>query len=136
MRKYGLYYTWFIATFASIISLYFSEIRHFTPCHLCWYQRICLFPLTIILGIACVRGFLGIAIYVLPQVIIGFILSVYQTAIQEIPNWHPIDMCGSGPSCTERIVAFGPVTIPMLASLAFLLLGFFLFYLLAIKEKT
>ncbi len=120
-RRYGLYFSWLITCIAFVGSLYFSDIRHHEPCHLCWYQRICLFPLIFILGIACYRGFRGIGIYVLPLVVIGLLFAIYQIAIQEIPGWNPIDMCGAGPSCSERVeIGLGFITLPMLSALAFL----------------
>jgi len=124
IRKYGLYSAWLLVTLGTMGSLYFSEIKNFEPCHLCWYQRIALFPLLIILGIATYRGFLGISRYVLPQIIAGFLFALYQIAIQEIPGWNPIDMCGSGPSCSEKLsIGLGPITIPMLSALGFFLIG-------------
>jgi disulfide bond formation protein DsbB len=127
MRKYGLYLSWLIATFGMLFSLYFSEVKNLEPCHLCWYQRICLFPLCIILAIATYRGFLGISFYVLPQVALGLLFALYQIAIQEIPGWNPIDMCGGGPSCAERIlIGLGPITVPMLSAVGFLVIGLLL----------
>ncbi len=127
VRKYGLYFAWLLSTVATLISLYFSDIKHHEPCHLCWLQRICLFPLVIILGIACHRGFLGISRYLFPQVVIGLLFALYQVAIQEISGWNPIDMCGAGPSCSEKIfIGLGPITIPMLSALCFFVLGIIL----------
>lgn len=126
-RKYGLYLAWLLATVASLVSLYLSDIKHLEPCHLCWLQRICLFPLVIILGIACHRGFLDIVRYVLPQVIIGFLFAAYQIAIQEIPGWNPIDICGAGPSCSKKhFIGLGPITIPMLSAAGFVVLAILL----------
>ena len=51
-EKYGLYLAWLVSLTATLGSLYFSEIREFVPCELCWIQRIFMYPLTIILGIA------------------------------------------------------------------------------------
>jgi len=136
MKRYGLYFAWVIAAFSSIGSFYFSDIRLLEPCNLCWYQRICLLPLTIILAIACFKGFLDIVVYVLPQTVIGLLLALYQIAIQEIPNWNPINMCGAGPSCSIRLEVLGFLTIPMLSAIAFLLINFFLFYVLAIKNRA
>jgi disulfide bond formation protein DsbB len=127
IRKYGLYLAWLIATFGILFSLYFSDIKNMEPCHLCWYQRIALFPLFIILGVAAYRGFLGICSYVFPQVFFGFLFALYQITIQEIPGWNPIDMCGGGPSCQERIlIGLGPITIPMLSAAGFLFIGILL----------
>ena len=126
ISRFGLYTTWLIATLGTLISLYFSELRHMEPCHLCWYQRICLFPLPVILGIAAYRGFLGIARYVLPLVAIGLFFAVYQVMMQEIPGWNPIDICGGGPSCENGTPVFGPITLPMLSATCFLVLGILL----------
>lgn len=126
-QKYGLYFAWLVSTFGMLVSLYFSDIKNHEPCHLCWYQRICLFPLVPILGIAAFRGSNKISLYVLPQVLSGLLLSLYQIAIQEIPGWNPIDMCGAGPSCSEKtLIGLGPVTLPMLAALGFFVIGFIL----------
>lgn len=121
IRKYGLYFAWVFACIGTLLSLYFSDIKKLEPCHLCWFQRIALFPMAIILGIATFKGFLGISRYVLPVVILGLLLSVYQIAIQEIPGWNPIEICGAGPNCAEKhFIGLGPITIPMLASFGFL----------------
>lgn len=127
IRKYGLYFAWLLSFIGSLLSLYFSDIRHFEPCHLCWYQRICLFPLVIILGMATYNGFRGIVPYVLPQVIIGLLFALYQIAIQEIPGWNPIDICGAGPNCAEKVpIGLGPITIPMLSATGFFVIGLLL----------
>ena len=119
MQRYTLYLAWIIACLATLGSLYFSDVRNFNPCHLCWYQRIVIFPLVIILGIAAFKGFNGIAPYVLPLVGIGIIFAAYQVAIQEIPDWQPINLCGSGPDCKVRTdIGLGPISIPMLSLVA------------------
>ena len=123
IQRYGLYAAWLLATIGTLVSLYFSEIKQLEPCHLCWYQRTCLFPLVVVLGIAAYRGFLGIARYVLPLVLLGFMLALYQVMMQEIPSWNPIDICGGGPSCEDGIAVLGPITIPMLSAACFLVIG-------------
>jgi disulfide bond formation protein DsbB len=124
IKKYGLYFSWLFATVGMIISLYFSDVKNFEPCHLCWFQRICLFPLCPILGIAAYRGFQDISRYLLPQVVFGLVLALYQVAIQEIPGWNFIEICGAGPSCSDKIlIGLGPITIPMLSAFGFFLIG-------------
>ncbi len=126
ISRYGLYLAWLMACLGTLFSLYYSEIRHLEPCHLCWYQRICLFPLTIILGLAAYRGALEVARFVLPLAIIGFLLATYQVALQEIPGWNPIDICGGGPSCDHSITVVGFLTIPMLSAAGFAVIATFL----------
>lgn len=123
-RPLSLYLAWLFACIGTLFSLYFSEIRHLEPCHLCWYQRIALFPLVFVLGIAAFKEFFDIARYVLPQVVIGFLIALYQVAIQEIPGWNPIELCGRGPSCHEKmLIGLGPITISMLSAAGFFLIG-------------
>lgn len=125
--RYGLYFAWVIACLSMLGSLYFSEIEGLEPCHLCWYQRITIYPMVLILGIATYRNFRGIVPYVLPVLLIGFAISIYQVLIQEIPGWQPVELCGQGPSCTEKqIVYFGWLTIPMLSVLGFFFMIVFL----------
>lgn len=134
-RNLELYLAWLLASLGTLLSLYFSEIRHLEPCHLCWYQRICLFPLVIILGIAAYNSFFDITRYVLPQVIIGFLFALYQIVLQEIPGWNPIDICGGGPSCAEKLyIGLGPITIPMLSAAGFFAIGFLLLLSWKCKE--
>ncbi len=89
IKKYGLYFAWLIATCGTLLSLYFSDVKNMEPCNLCWYQRICLFPMIIILAIATCRGYLGIALYLIPQTALGLLFALYQVAIQEIPDGTP-----------------------------------------------
>ncbi|MCB1112170.1 MAG: disulfide bond formation protein B [Chlamydiia bacterium] len=119
--RYGLYLAWLISCFAMLGSLFFSEVLGFEPCHLCWYERICIYPLTIILGIAAYRGDAKVIPYVLPLVGIGIALVAYQVAIQAFPGWEPINLCPAGPSCTTIIdIGVEVVTIPLLALGAFI----------------
>jgi len=122
IQRYGLYFAWLIAIVGSLISLYFSEVKHMEPCHLCWYQRVCLFPLAFVLGLGAYKGDLSIARYALPLSMLGLFFAIYQVGIQEIPGWNPIDICGAGPSCSTRHEVLGPITIPMLSAVGFFLL--------------
>lgn len=127
MQKYNMYFAWIIACAATLGSLYYSEIRHLEPCHLCWYQRIVIYPMVIILGLAVYNGFTGIIPYILPQVAIGILFAGYHVAIQEIPSWQPIDLCGSGPDCTGKIsIGLGPISIPILSLIGLVLMFVFL----------
>lgn len=136
-KRYGLYLAWLLTCIGVLSSLYFSYVKYLEPCHLCWWQRICLFPLSIILGIAAYRGFLDIPRYVLPQVIIGLLFAFYQIAIQEIPGWNPIDICGAGPSCTHKeYIGLGPITIPMLSALGFICIGILLSLTWKQRDRT
>lgn len=127
IRKYALYCAWVLACVGVLVSLYFSEVLHIAPCNLCWYQRISLFPLTIVLGIATYGSDLKVVRYALPIAIVGFCFALYQVMLQEIPDWNPLELCGKGPSCSEKIdIGLGPISIPMLSTTNFLLISFLL----------
>ena len=111
---------WVAALIATIGSLYFSEVLHYIPCTLCWYQRIFMYPLAIILGIAFYQNDRGIVKYVLPLSIIGMIISGYHTALQKIPYLQQFEMCTSGVPCSKDYINWlGFITIPILAFTAF-----------------
>ncbi len=134
-NRYALYYAWLLAAMGSFISLYFSLVRDWDPCDLCWYQRICLFPLAVILAMATCRQFFAIGPYALSLSMGGLGFSLYQVAIQEIPGWNPIHLCGRGPSCTERLLILGPITIPMASAFLFFVLTGLLFYISLLHKQ-
>src|SRR6059036_3097018 len=97
----SLLLSWLAAVIATLGSLYFSEVLNFIPCTLCWYQRIFMYPLAIILGIAFYRNDQGIFRYTLPLSIIGMIISGYHIALQKIPYLQQFEMCKSGVPCSK-----------------------------------
>ncbi|MCL6573077.1 MAG: disulfide bond formation protein B [Bacillus sp. (in: Bacteria)] len=116
----SLLLSWITAIIATLGSLYFSEVMHFIPCTLCWYQRIFMYPLAIILGVAVYRNDQGVYNYVLPLSIIGMLLSGYHTLLQKIPYLQQFEMCKSGVPCSQDYINWlGFITIPLLAFIAF-----------------
>jgi disulfide bond formation protein DsbB len=112
--------SWVAAIIATLGSLYFSEVTHFIPCTLCWYQRIFMYPLTIILGVAFYRNDQWIYRYVLPLSIIGMLISGYHTLLQKLPYLQQFEMCTTGVPCSKDYINWlGFVTIPLLAFIAF-----------------
>ena len=107
-----------IAVGATFGSLYFSEIRNFVPCEYCWYQRIAMYPLALILLIATIRRDKNIIPYALSLSLSGLALSVYHYQLQLFPEQS--SSCGLDASCTYRwIEVFGFITIPLLALTSF-----------------
>lgn len=115
-----LYFSWLVSMIATFGSLYFSEIQNFVPCELCWYQRILMYPCTLILGIATFKNDWTVTKYVLPLTIIGIIISLTHYLEQKIPAFHGMKPCLNGVPCTtEYINWLGFITIPFLALIAF-----------------
>ncbi|MGV3487329.1 MAG: disulfide oxidoreductase [Tuberibacillus sp.] len=121
MENKTLYFAWVVSLVATLGSLYFSEIAGFEPCKLCWFQRICMYPLTVFLGVACFRNDKKVPAYVLPLTIIGGLISILHISEQKLGLFK--GMCTVGVPCSgEYIHWFGFVTIPMLALTAFILI--------------
>ena len=115
---------WLIAFVSTLGSLFFSYVMEFAPCVLCWYQRICLFPLVLILA----RGLFPFdpkaSKYALPLAGVGWCLAAYHSLLYA--EWIPADMqpCTQGVSSTEvHITLFGFLSIPYLSLIAFTLLS-------------
>ncbi|MBK5359326.1 disulfide bond formation protein B [Bacillus sp. TH44] len=126
-RNYTLYFAWIVSMIATLGSLFFSEILGFVPCELCWYQRIMMYPLCIILGIATFYNEKNIKKYVLPISIIGGSISIYHYAIQKIPGVSEINPCVQGVPCNvDYINWLGFITIPFLALIAFSFITLFM----------
>ena len=119
-----------VALLATMGSLYFSEIAHFEPCRLCWYQRIAMYPLVVLLGIAAVRHDDGIRLYGRALSAIGALISLYHVGLEWIPALDT-GACGTGPACSIiwfRVLGF--ISLPTLALVAFL----FIFTLLSVHD--
>jgi len=115
-----LFLCWFLATVSTLGSLFFSNVMEFAPCVLCWYQRICLFPLVIILAIGLFPFDRSVVKYALPLVIVGWLTSLYHTLLYAEIIPEDMQPCTQGVSCTEEYIdLFGFLTIPMLSLLSF-----------------
>ena len=118
-----LYAAWLMAIVATLGSLYFSEVRHFVPCTLCWYQRILMYPLVVLLGIAGWRLDRSIRTYVLPLSLLGMGVAAYHYLEQMVPGFGAEALCSSGVPCSGRYIEWlGFITIPFLALTAFTLI--------------
>ncbi len=111
---------WASSLIATMGSLYFSEIMKFEPCHLCWYQRILMYPMVILLGVAYVRKDFKMALYSTILSGIGLVVSIYHYSIQKITLLsESAPACGRVPCTGEYINWMGFVTIPFLAFAGF-----------------
>jgi len=116
-----------IAAIATGGSLFLSEVAGFVPCELCWYQRICMYPLSILTLFAAYNADYRLARYLLPFPVVGAGVAVFHLLVEN--HWVATPAgCQIGAGCTVKwINYFGYMTIPTLALTAFLLLiGFLL----------
>ena len=121
----ALFLAWAVSALAMAGSLYFSEVANYTPCTLCWYQRIAMYPLVLILGIAAIRRDLSIRLYGIALAGVGAAISAYHIYVQ----WFQVNTAGcsvDAPCSQYWLKEFGFVSIPVLAFIAFLLVITFL----------
>ncbi|KOO50001.1 disulfide oxidoreductase [Viridibacillus arvi] len=120
MVNKALLFGWITSIIAMMGSLFFSEQMGFIPCTLCWYQRILMYPLVFLLGMAFYRNDKEIYKYVLPMSVFGMLLSGYHYALQKIPSMHEFSTCTSGVPCSGQYINWlGFVTIPFLSFIGF-----------------
>jgi disulfide bond formation protein DsbB len=119
----GPYAVWMAALVAATAmagSLYFSEVGHLEPCVLCWYQRIAMYALAVILVVAAIRRDVGVRPYVVALAGIGGALSAYHILVQRLPGL-PSGSCSLTAPCSAiQVEVFGVITIPVLALIGFI----------------
>jgi len=107
---------------ATLGSLYLSEIAHFPPCQLCWYQRIAMYPLPVILGIAAWRRDFGIRPYAIALAAIGSAISIYHYQLERFPDQSSLSCSVDVPCTTVWIWRFHYISIPFMALSGFALI--------------
>lgn len=115
--------SWAVSIIATFGSLYFSEVKHYEPCDLCWLQRIFMYPMTILLGVAYVKKDWNMSFYAMILSAVGGSISLYHYCLQKL------SFVGDGPlsygrvPCTAQYINwFGFITIPFLALTAFIMI--------------
>ncbi len=117
-------FAWIVATVSTLGSLYYSEHAGFVPCELCWYQRIVMYPLVIVLGVAALRRDRGIWMTTLVFVVIGAPLSLYHWLVERVPAFEESSSCSAVTPCSAPwFEKLGFVTLAWMAMSAFLLIG-------------
>jgi disulfide bond formation protein DsbB len=115
---------WLIALASTLGALFFGEVMKLPPCSLCWYQRIFMFPLALVLPFALFPFDRNIVRAVIPLVGIGGLLALFQVLLVEGVIPERVSPCRQGVPCSETVIEFfGFVTIPLLALAAFVSIG-------------
>jgi len=123
LDRSSLYIALLAAWIAMLGSLYFSEVAHYVPCTLCWYQRILMYPLALILAIGLLRRDENTPFLVLPFSVLGIGVSTYHVLLEKTDWFSGAATCQVGVPCTVIWINwFGFLTIPFLALIAFLII--------------
>lgn len=118
-----LYAAWCIALFSMVGSLFFSEVMDLPPCVLCWYQRIAIYPLVLIIGIGIILKDRLVKVYSLPFAVIGLAISVYHNLLYYGVIPEAITPCAEGVPCNAvQLELLGFMTIPLMGLISFALL--------------
>ena len=86
ISRNAVWFAFVVAAGTMFGSLYLSEVMHFVPCPLCWYQRICMYPLSIALLVGALRRDKNVYAYVLPPAFVGAAFAIYHTQLQAFPK--------------------------------------------------
>lgn len=124
-----LFLSWLVAIIATGGSLFFSEVMEFVPCSLCWYQRIFMYPLAVVLSIGLLTSDKSVFWYSMPFVGGGLFFAIYHNLLHAGIIPETMSPCVSGVPCTARWIEwFGFITIPVLSLVAFTIIGSLLIY--------
>lgn len=126
LSNYHLHLAFLLSLVATGGSLYLSNVLGWEPCHLCWFQRIFMYPLVLLTGTGLLLEKDDVADYVLPMVMIGGSISIYHYAVQIFSKVS--SGCSTlSVSCSDKFTYyFGYITVPMLALTVFVAIGILL----------
>jgi len=124
LNSYSYIFMFIITLTATLGSLFYSEIAKLTPCVLCWYQRIMMYPQPLLLYVGIARNERVLKPYLLTLNIIGFSIALYHYTLQRFPEQllSPCSVVGASTSCIKGYTfSFGYISIPFMALTAFAL---------------
>jgi len=132
-----LFAAWLVALCATLGALFIGEVLGQMPCTLCWYQRIAMFPLALVLGIACLNEDTTVRRYALPLALAGGAIALWHTLLYVGVVDAPLVPCSAdGPSCTgSGMTIFGVIPLPIISLVSFLLIVLLLALLRPSKES-
>ncbi|WP_040224838.1 disulfide oxidoreductase [Bhargavaea cecembensis] len=133
----SLLFLWTVSLLATAGSLYFSEMKQFVPCEMCWYQRILMYPIVVIGAVAFVRKDFRAAAYTAALSVIGGVISLYHYGIQKVPFLQDSAPACGQVSCTGAYINWlGFITIPLLALIAFIIIAVSSFLMLKWQKES
>ncbi|MCP4047006.1 MAG: disulfide bond formation protein B [Gammaproteobacteria bacterium] len=124
-----LFAAWVLVSMATLGSLFFSEVMGVPVCELCWYQRVAMYPLVVILALGLFPYDPGVVRYAAVLACVGWLIALYQVllVIGIVPE--SAQPCVQGIPCSETYISLlGFLNIPSFSFLAFTLIGILLFY--------
>ncbi|MGH8915587.1 MAG: disulfide bond formation protein B [Acidimicrobiia bacterium] len=119
----AMWLAWIVALACTAGSLVYSDVIHFPPCRLCWFQRIAMYPMAIVLLVGAIRREAAVKYYALPLALGGLAVSIYHNVIQFFPSLEGTS-CDPANPCSRRFVdMLGFMDIPFMAGAGFILIA-------------
>jgi disulfide bond formation protein DsbB len=130
----AIWLAWIVALVCTIGSLIYSEVVHFVPCRLCWFQRIAMYPLSIILLVGALRREAVVRFYALPIALIGLGISIYHNVVQFFPSLEGGSCDPLNPCSARSIAVLGFIDLPFMAGAGFIVISVLLAFYTKAKE--
>lgn len=126
----------YVSAVSTIGSLFFSEILTLPPCVLCWYQRVCMYPIAVIAAVCIWKKDKNLPYLILPLSIIGTIISFYHNLLYYKIIPESLAPCVNGISCTtKQLELFGFLTIPLMALISFITIDLLTIYYYKLQKS-
>jgi disulfide bond formation protein DsbB len=119
----AVWLAWVVALVATVGSLMYSELFHYVPCRLCWFQRIAMYPLAIVLLVGAIRREVAVKFYAIPIALIGLVISVYHNVLQFYPSLEGTSCDPLVPCSARSIEMFGFMDLPFMAGAGFIVIA-------------
>ncbi len=119
----SIWLAWAVALVATVGSLIYSEVIHFVPCRLCWFQRIAMYPLSVILLVGAIRREAVVRFYALPLALIGLAVSIYHNLVQFFPSMEGGSCDPLNPCSARSVAVFGFIDLPFMAGAGFIVIS-------------
>jgi disulfide bond formation protein DsbB len=119
----AIWLAWSVALVATVGSLMYSEAFHYVPCRLCWFQRIAMYPLAVILLVGAIRREAVVKFYALPLALIGLAISIYHNVVQFFPSLEGGSCDPLNPCSARTIEMFGFMDLPFMAGAGFIVIA-------------
>ena len=115
-----VFLAWLVATISTLSALFLGEVMGYVPCVLCWYQRICMFPLVLVLAAGLFPFDRRVVRYALPLAGVGLAIALFHWGVASGLIPERMTPCTQGVPCSvEQVKWFGFVTLPLLSVLSF-----------------
>lgn len=131
IKRNALYGAFAISLIAMLGSLYYSQVLHLPPCVLCWYQRICMYPLVVIIGFAIYKRSRDLILPALVLVTVGWLVSIYHNLLYWNILPEAAAPCIAGISCTTRmpgLLATFPIPLQALVGFTLILIALIIYW--------